>query len=415
MNNNIVKENRKEDLDILRVIAIIFVLSVHGLSYIGFYEHRFSGGVMFILSVVRTLFITCVPLFLIITGALHNEDNYNKKFFVRLIKIIIIYTIAAILCSIFNIVKDKITVKTILINYFSFKAAPYGWYVGMYMGLYLMIPFLNTCLFLIVIIPSVFNTFNFDNVNWLYGTQESYTKVVDEYWTFLYPVFYFFIGKYIYEFSKNNNRYNKKKVILLLILACTLFGFINYFKNYDYFYPFTKETSYSGYQSVVISCLITMLVLNTKNKWIKMFLEIWTISCAILLLMLIYTGGRINNKLIIKSLLPNFFTNNWYVTAYLIFYPLHTVLNRIIKDLNQKNLLKITTVLFLLYCVCNSLYDSFFSSVIIMWITLYFFIAYIKIYMIELCNNIKVNRIVLIIGISIIVFLIVFTYIVGGG
>ena len=151
----------------------------------------------------------------------------------------------------------------------------------------------------------------------------------------------------------------------------------------------------------------------SKNKWIKMFLEIWTISCAILLLMLIYTGGRINNKLIIKSLLPNFFTNNWYVTAYLIFYPLHTVLNRIIKDLNQKNLLKITTVLFLLYCVCNSLYDSFFSSVIIMWITLYFFIAYIKIYMIELCNNIKVNSIVLIIGISIIVFLIVFTYIAG--
>ena len=151
----------------------------------------------------------------------------------------------------------------------------------------------------------------------------------------------------------------------------------------------------------------------SKNKWIKMFLEIWTISCAILLIMLIYTGGRINNKLIIKSLLPNFFTNNWYVTAYLIFYPLHTVLNRIIKDLNQKNLLKITTVLFLLYCVCNSLYDSFFSSVIIMWITLYFFIAYIKIYMIELCNNIKVNSIVLIIGISIIVFLIVFTYIAG--
>lgn len=70
MYNNIVKENRKEDLDILRVIAIIFVLSVHGLSYIGFYEHRFSGGVMFILSVVRTLFITCVPLFLIITGGI---------------------------------------------------------------------------------------------------------------------------------------------------------------------------------------------------------------------------------------------------------------------------------------------------------------------------------------------------------
>lgn len=36
MYNNIVKENRKEDLDILRVIAIIFVLSVQDLVILGF-------------------------------------------------------------------------------------------------------------------------------------------------------------------------------------------------------------------------------------------------------------------------------------------------------------------------------------------------------------------------------------------
>lgn len=53
-----------------------------------------------------------------------------------------------------------------------------------------------------MIIPSVFNTFNFDNVNWLYGTQESYTKVVDEYWTFLYPVFYFLSESIYMNFQK---------------------------------------------------------------------------------------------------------------------------------------------------------------------------------------------------------------------
>ena len=72
MYNNIVKENRKEDLDILRVIAIIFVLSVHGLSYIGFYEHRFSGGVMFILSVVRTSYIFDVVLYYIVKHIFNN-------------------------------------------------------------------------------------------------------------------------------------------------------------------------------------------------------------------------------------------------------------------------------------------------------------------------------------------------------
>lgn len=68
MYNNIVKENRKEDLDILRVIAIIFVLSVHGLSYIGFYEHRFSGGVMFIISCKDIVYYLCSFVF----------DNYGS-------------------------------------------------------------------------------------------------------------------------------------------------------------------------------------------------------------------------------------------------------------------------------------------------------------------------------------------------
>ena len=34
-------------------------------------------------------------------------------------------------------------IKSFFVALFEFKAAPYAWYLAMYLGLYLMIPFLN--------------------------------------------------------------------------------------------------------------------------------------------------------------------------------------------------------------------------------------------------------------------------------
>ena len=57
------KSSRKYDLDVIRVLAIIFVLTVHAMNYIGYYSIPNEGVLMYILSIVRVLVVTCVPLF----------------------------------------------------------------------------------------------------------------------------------------------------------------------------------------------------------------------------------------------------------------------------------------------------------------------------------------------------------------
>lgn len=62
-----------------------------------------------------------------------------------------------------------------------------------------------------------------------------------------------------------------------------------------------------------------------------MIVEIWVVSVVILFCCLVALHGRISAKNIAKSFLPTTFENNWYLTCYLLFYPLHSVLNRVIE------------------------------------------------------------------------------------
>ena len=39
--------------------------------------------------------------------------------------------------------KQDLTIKSIILNVLNFSAAPYSWYIEMYLGLFLLIPFLN--------------------------------------------------------------------------------------------------------------------------------------------------------------------------------------------------------------------------------------------------------------------------------
>ena len=89
----------------------------------------------------------------------------------------------------------------------------------------------------------------------------------------------------------------------------------------------------------------------------------------------------------IKSCLPTFFGNNWYLTCYLLFYPLHPVLNSIIAHMDKRALFRASFALFTIYFIFSSLGGAFFSSTIISWVAMYFVIAYSKNYMPDQTND----------------------------
>ncbi len=138
----------------------------------------------------------------------------------------------------------------------------------------------------------------------------------------------------------------------------------------------------------------------SKKKWFFMFSEIWFISVLFLLGFEIYMHGDLPLSLAVKSLFPTLFKNNWYLTCYLLFYPIHPMLNYVIKKMSQKVLFRTAFVSFMLYGIVNFIkWGFFFTSSLILWVSIYFVTAYVKQYA-KLNGNKKKNVVLLISGIA---------------
>lgn len=67
--------NRVYQIDVLKVMAIFFVISVHFLLNTGFYDIDIQSFSTSLGIILRLIFITSVPLFIIATGFLMGSLN----------------------------------------------------------------------------------------------------------------------------------------------------------------------------------------------------------------------------------------------------------------------------------------------------------------------------------------------------
>ncbi len=149
----------------------------------------------------------------------------------------------------------------------------------------------------------------------------------------------------------------------------------------------------------------------SKKKELSLATDVWIVSIIILAVMLI-AQVNIGGMHVVMSLFPNTFANNWYLTCYLLFYPLHVFLNRIIKHIDKKSLLRLCLASGFLYIGIKTIagfmgFNLFFSSELIIWIVIYLLIAYGKFYLPQLMNSKKANVILLITGLVINTLLVV--------
>ena len=150
------------------------------------------------------------------------------------------------------------------------------------------------------------------------------------------------------------------------------------------------------------------------RKMFFMGFETWLISVFILFFIIAICKRNIDPDLIYTSLLPISFGTNWYVSCYLLFYPLHKYLNKLIKSFDKTTLFRCMVVLNVLYVLINFLReDLFFFTPLNLWIAIYFFISYLKTYKMEWMNNFKANIIVAVITFLLLIILILFTNYLG--
>ena len=162
----------------------------------------------------------CVPLFIILTGYLMSNKKWSGRYYLGIVKTLGIYLLASIVCIVYKItvLHQDITFSNALFSILDFTGANYSWYIEMYIGLFLLIPFINAMfrgletrkarlalvltLLSLSALPSIINIFNFDVVGWWAQPSLSvvYRSIVPDWWIMIYPLTYYCIGAYMNEY-----------------------------------------------------------------------------------------------------------------------------------------------------------------------------------------------------------------------
>ncbi len=163
--------------------------------------------------------------------------------------------------------------------------------------------------------------------------------------------------------------------------------------------------AYSGVYGNAIFFLCSAWYLQSSGhvslkKWLEILLTVWLLSALGLVIALLARKGNVDGALILKSLLPNLYANNWYISCYLLFYPAHVLINRLIHILSQRQLLRVSLSLCLAYCVLGFLGNDqwFFPSPLILWLSLYLAVGYLRAYGVALCSSVRLSALLFILG-----------------
>ncbi len=273
------KKERILTLDIIRVIAVISVISVHFFLNTGFYGTEIRGETMFAAITARTMFMVCVPLFLLLTGYLMKNKKVSLRYYTGIGKVIFVYllsTAAMLLFRKFGL-NEPVTLFSAFENIFTFQQ--YSWYVEMYIGLFALIPFFNvlygnldrrgkklliSVMIFVTVLPTTFNSFDWYArlIAPAASPQPFAFKIFPDFWTKLYPVTYYFIGAYI---SENKEAIRNKKIfnIGVFLAAVILFGAYDYYLCHGRTFIWNGISDWGGVQDTVLSVLLFCTVLKT--------------------------------------------------------------------------------------------------------------------------------------------------------
>ena len=290
-------ESRNSSLDIVRIVSVFLVNSVHFFLYNGFYSETVTGVPMFIMVQMRTLFAVCVPMFMVLTGYLMSKKELSGSYYKGIRKTLIVFALSTVACMIFKALylHESFDLLKLLTDTLNFKGSTYSWYIEMYIGLFLIAPFLNLAynglksqrakqvLVLtfvgVTILPSLFNTFVLDPLSWWGNpiTSDEFWKIIPGWWIGMYPLAYYFTGAYLREYGI---KARTKTIIITFLISLFVFGAFNYYRSYGSTFRTGSQINWGGIQTYLLTVMLFVMLSRIKtDNWsvgVKKFL--WKVS-----------------------------------------------------------------------------------------------------------------------------------------
>ncbi len=187
---------RKPGIDLIRCMGLLFVVGVHSFLKNGFYYEPQTTTAMLLPNTFRWLFYSCNGIFMILTGYLKSSKKLEKGYYRSLAPILMGYFLTCVFSFPIRhfLLDEKLTVAQWIEKMVTF--ANYGWYVEMYIGLFLIAPFINMALDSSKT-PKQLHAFALTMVFLTALPSITALNFIPDYWNALYPVTYYVLGAVI--------------------------------------------------------------------------------------------------------------------------------------------------------------------------------------------------------------------------
>ena len=264
------EKKRYVGLDIVRVCAILFVILHHSVTHLGLMNGDVYSVKWFLSLFLRELTYSCVPLFLILSGYLQKNKTLSLSYYRSIFPLYLSYAIISILTLAAVAIYDKsffVDPIDAIYRILNFTANDYSWYFEMFLGLFLLIPFLNILYNgiqsksgkLVLILSLAFLTLLPDTIvgfSPYYDNTEATLALnfIPDFFESLYPVTYYFIGAFIADHKPRLKTFARILTVLIAALIPTLITALYTYARGEYAWYMMV-----GFQNICI-CLTAIAV-----------------------------------------------------------------------------------------------------------------------------------------------------------
>lgn len=259
---------REVNPDLVRCIALFFVMGVHFYTHCDIYNAGFTGLPAFLSEVLRTSFTPALALFLMLSGYFQRGKRISARYYLGILRLLEMYLICAVLNLLYTrfYIGQTMSARDFIGAIVNFTASEYSWYILLYGGLFLLIPFLNiiynglTCRGhkrLLILSLFVLSALPFSVLN-------SFVNLCAYWWQRIWPIMFYFMGAYFAEYRP---RYSVRRCLIWLGAALGVFSAFNFFV-YSAASPVALHPaqsfiySHEGLQNAVLTPLVFLLVMN---------------------------------------------------------------------------------------------------------------------------------------------------------
>ncbi|MBQ6575670.1 MAG: acyltransferase family protein [Lachnospiraceae bacterium] len=204
---------RESGPDLIRSLACFFVVGAHFYLNMGYYNEPMAGWKMFVETSCRWLFVTAVPLFFMLTGYFKKNKKMDRAHYMSIVPLLISYVVISVAKMIlYNRLYGKIYgIKEMFVNLGNYQIA---WYMGLYLCVFLLIPFLNKGWYALT---QKEQNVLIGTLVFLCALYPVWNYIAPSYFTGIYPVLFYFLG-----IAVRDRRWRPNRLILIGVIAVTV-------------------------------------------------------------------------------------------------------------------------------------------------------------------------------------------------